>query len=280
MKLGRKLTAPLSAVFLIIVAGLAFTHLQAKPEYPPLILDPQFELWVSNPDLGGAKPLVWGLEYVKGAGDQIALQETVVADRKALEIQIFQDGADDRWAYVYLNQTIDDARLRAMFSEELGVWVFSEAPCPCNGTAPSQSTVFGVETNDDIHTLTFIFSAEKAEPQEFLTHRTVFLQTPPGMWVYQMIDVAKQYADAHWNLPERLSFSIVLGAPGHATGMHVGYVNGFSWAAKRTVTSGQEENPKLNVLSDSCSGMPCTGDQRTVLPCWREPISAHSIGGE
>lgn len=251
MKLGKKLTAPLSAVFLIVIAGLAFTNLQAKSESPPLILDPQFELWVSDPKLGGERPLVWGLEYARGAGDQVALQAVVLADKRALEISIFQDGVDDEWAYVYLSQMIDGARLMALLDEELGVWIFSGSSCACQETSPPQSTVFGLETNDGMHTLTFIFSSETVEPQEFLTQRTVFLQTPQGQWVYQTINFTKQYAEAHWNLPDRLSFSIVLGAPGHATGAHVGYVNGFSWAPKRTVSSAQEENSKTNALAST-----------------------------
>jgi hypothetical protein len=265
LKLGRKLTAPVSAVFLIIVAGLAFTFLHAKPEYPPPILDPQFELWVSDRELGGSKPLVWELQYAKGAGDQIAVRETVVADRKAIEIQIFQDGVDDEWAYVYLSQMIDSARLRALFSEKLGVWIFLENSCACQGTSAYQSSVFGVETNDGMHTLTLAFSAETSEPEEFLRHRTVFLHTPPGQWIYQTINVTKQYADAHWNLPERLSFSIVLGAAGHATGTHVGYVHGFSRTASGTVNSTQEKDPKSNALSSTdCVSLPRRACSRLV----------------
>jgi len=265
LKLRRKLTAPVSAVFLMIVAGLAFAFLQAKTEYPPPILDPQFELWVSDRELGGSKPLVWELQYAKGAGDQVAVRETVVADRKALEIQIFQDGVDDRWAYAYLSQMIDGARLRALFSQKLGVWIFSEKSCACQGTLASQSTVFGVETNDGMHTLTVVFSAETSEPEEALRHRTVFLQTPPGQWIYQTINVTKEYADAHWNLPERLLFSIVLGAAGRATGTHVGYVHGFSQTASGTVDSTEEKEPKSNALSSTdCVSLPKRACSRLV----------------
>lgn len=263
MKVGKKLTAPLSAVFLIIVAGLAFTHLQPRTEQPPVIFDPQFDLWVSDSDLGGTRPLVWELEYVKGIGDRVRLHQTVLADRKALEIQILQDGADDRWAYVYLRQTIDGARLRALFADELGMWTFSQRTCGCGGSSPPQSTVFGLEINDGLHTLTFIFSPEAAEPQQFLSHRTVFLHTSPGTWVYQRIDVEKEYDDAHWNHPDRLLFSIVLGAPGLAAGTHVGYVSEFSWTRKTTVTSAEQESPRPRLLSSVWFDMPCTVDRRT-----------------
>jgi hypothetical protein len=265
LKLGKRLTAPLSAVFLIIIAGLAFTNLQTRSEAPPLILDPQFELWGSDPQLGGERPLVWALEYTKGAGDQVAVREVVLADKRALEIGIFQDGVDDEWAYVYLSQMIDGARLGVLLNEELGVWIFSGPSCACQGTPSSESTVFGIETYDGVHTLTLIFSSEAAEPQEFLSQRRVFVQTPQREWVYQTINFTKQYTDAHWNLPERLSFSIVLGAPGRATGTHVAYVNRFSWAPKRTVSSLQEENPKTNALSSmDCVALLARACSRTL----------------
>lgn len=236
----RRLTAPLSVVFLILIAGLAFTNLQARSEYPPAILDPQFDLWVANPELGGDKPLVWELEYVKGVGDQVILQKTEFSGRKALEIQIIQDGSDDMWSYVYLKQTIDGTRLRALFSRDLGVWVFPEASCTCRTVSQSESTVFGVETNDGVHTLTFVFASESIESQQFLGHRTVFLLAQKGQWAYHSINVAGEYAKAQWSYPERITFSIVVGAQGSAAGSHVAYVQGFTASAKASPVSVQQ----------------------------------------
>ena len=251
----------MSVVFLILIAGLAFTHLQTRSEYPPAILDPQFDLWVANPELGGAKPLVWELEYVKGVGDQVILQKTEFSGRKALEIQIIQDGSDDMWSYVYLKQTIDGTRLRALFSRDLGVWVFPEASCTCRTVSQSESTVFGVETNDGVHTLTFIFDSESIESQQFLGHRTVFLLAQKGQWAYHSINVAGEYAKAQWSYPERITFSIVVGAQGSAAGSHVAYVQGFTTNTKAAPLSMQQPIHARTLESSAFSHEPPANDR-------------------
>jgi hypothetical protein len=234
----RKLTAAVSIALLIVVAGLAFTLLQVDHEDPPPLLDPEFDLWVTDSDSGRDRPMVWKLEYVKGSGDEIVLQKTMAEGRSALDIRIFQDGVDDRWVYVYLGQTIDGARLRALFKNEIGLWVLTEGNCPCSSAAPSQSTVIGVETNDGTHTLTFIFSDQAVGAEEFLAHRTLFLKTPPGEWAYQRIDLAGEYENSGWDAPDRITFNLVLGVPGFDIGWHEAYVNAFTVKAKTSLSSG------------------------------------------
>ena len=266
MKYVRKLTAPLSAVFLILIAVLAFTHLQAGTEYPPPILDPEFGLWVSDPNLGGQRPMVWGLEYEKGRGDQILLQETAIGDKRALEIQIYQDGVDDRWTYVRLNQTIDGTRLRALLYEEVGIWVFLEASCACNRPPSNQSGLFEVQTNDGAHTLDFIFGETTAEMDQSPTHRTVLLQTPIGEWMRHPIDLVKQYRDAQWKLPDRVLLSIIFGAPSLATGWHTGYVHGFSVTEKMPANKTQQQELGPTALS--------TTSPRTLYATYERAISS------
>ena len=231
MKLARRWTAPLSAIFLIVVAGLAFYQLRhAGTENPPPILDPQFELWVSDSQFGGSRPLVWELEYSQGSEDQISLRKTDVAGRTALEIKLFQDGGDG-WVYVYMRQSIDGARLAALLNRTIGVLTFLETTCACRRASPPQSTVFGIETNDGEHTLSFLFSDAAMEPQQTPSSRTVFLLTVPGEWVFHLIDVAGEYENAKWRLPEQLRFGVTFQAPASATGWHVGYLHGFSVGA-------------------------------------------------
>jgi len=264
----RRLTAPLSAVFLILVAGLAFTQLQARTEYPPPILDPEFGLWVSNPDLGGNKPMLWELEYGKGYGDQVLLQETTMADKKALEIQIFQDGMDERWAYARLGQTIDGTRLRALLDEKIGIWIFLGASCACNSITPNERGVFGVEINDGTHIVDFLFGqAAVAERSQSPTHRTILLQTSSGNWVHHPIDIIGQYHDAQWKLPEHISLSIIFGAESLATGRHAGYVHGFT--VEKDMTSSTQQPPGLSVPLATNQRMHHASDQ------WMTPQQAH-----
>jgi len=241
LKRVRQLTAPLSAVFLIVIAGFAFTQLQARTEYPPPILDPEFNLWVSSPELGGKKPMVWELEYQKSVGDQILLQEAVMGDKQALWIQIFQDGTDENLTSVRLGQIIDGARARALFDEEVGISVLLQGSCACSGRASAQTVTFEIETNDGTHTLDFLFAETAAETSVSPTHRTIFLQTPIGEWTHHPIDLARQYENAQWKLPDWVSLSMVFGVPGSAGGWHSEYVHGFSVAKRITRNLTQQD---------------------------------------
>jgi len=226
MRSYKGLVAPISVTLLILVAGLAFLNLRPSYVGPPPILDPSFQLWVGDPDSG--KLMLWDLEYVKGLGDQVSLQETALAGKRAIELLIMQDGSDSEPVYAYLkqNQTIDGARLTELLTDDIGVWILTE-PCNCNGTITTRSIIFGIEVNDGLHTLTFIFSDRAIETATILAHRFVYLPTQPGTWTYQHINVTEQYRLAQWGLPDRLTFSLVFEVGGFATGSHSAYVNSF-----------------------------------------------------
>jgi hypothetical protein len=261
LKHVKQLTAPLSAVFLILVAGFAFTNLQARTEYPPPILDPEFGLWVSDHDLGGQRPLVWQFEYWKSAGDQILLQQSRVAGREALEIQIFQDGTDKNWTYVRLGQAIDGTRLRALLDEEVGVWVFLDASCACNRVTSDQPSTFGIETNDGTHTFKLLFAETTAEMSVSPTDRVIFLQTPIGDWAHHPIDLVKQYNSAMWKPPDHITLSILFGVSGSATGWHTVYVHGFSVAKRTQLSPMQQQKSTLSSISETGLFMPSAIDQ-------------------
>jgi hypothetical protein len=243
----RTLTAPLSAVFLILIAGLAFTQLQAKTEYPPPILDPEFGLWVSDPALGGKKPMVWDLEYEKGNGDQILMQETVIADEESLRLQIIKNGPDVGWTYIRLGQTIDGNRLRAFLDEEVGIWVFLDTTCACNNrTLSDMISVFGVEINDGTHVIDFVFDQTTAKTNETPMRQTVILNTPIGKWTHHSISIIERYSDAKWKLPDRISLSIVFGIKGLTSGYHAGYVHGFSITKETKSTQPEQLRPNTH----------------------------------
>jgi hypothetical protein len=236
MRSYKKLIAPVSVVLLVLVAGLAFLNLRPAYVGPPAILDPSFQLWIG--DSGSRRPMVWDFEYVKGPGDSVTLQEAVVNGKKAVEIRIVQDGSDSQPVYAYLIQTMDGARLADLLSYDVGVWVLTEQ-CACNGTITPRSIVFGIEVNDGLHTLSFIFSEFAAQTTIF-AHRFVYLATQPGAWTYQRINVTEQYRLAQWSLPERLTFSLVFEVGGLAGGPHRAYVNSFQATRPHLSTGSQD----------------------------------------
>jgi hypothetical protein len=253
MRSYKSLVAPISVILLIAVAGLAFLDLRPSYVGPPPILDPSFELWVG--DQGSRRLMLWDLEYVSGLGDNVSLQETVFAGKRAMELLIMQAGNDGKPVYAYLKQTIDGERLAGLLTDDVGVWVLTE-PCVCDGTTPARSVTFGVEVNDGVHTLTFIFSDIAAETRTILAHRFVYLPTQPRTWTYQHINVTEQYTLAQWSLPEHVTFSLVFEVGGFATGWHSAYVNSFQWTKPQLGTgshgSSQESQPELSLNEVYC----------------------------
>jgi len=192
--------------------------------------------------------MVWDLDYGKGAGDQIRLEQATLSGRNALEMQLFQNGTDDKWVYVHLIQKIDAARLTALFDMELSVWAFAEPPCSCKLASNYQPVIFGIETNDGTHVLTFIFSNTTYELQQLPTHRIVFLPTPPGEWTLHTIDLAREYDNAQWERPDQLSFMIIFEAAGSAGGWHTAYLHHFSWTLRSNTTPAQQGNEESTPL--------------------------------
>jgi hypothetical protein len=222
MKSYRKLIPPISVTILLIVAGLTFLGLQPSFVGPPPILDPNFQLWVG--DAGARRLMVWDLEYTKRPGDIVSLRETVVGGKNATQILLTHSGIDDAPIYIYLKQTIDGARLTGLLEGDIGIWVLTE-PCACSGTSTAQALIFGVEINDGVHTITFIFSDQATETRTLLAHRFVYLPTQSGVWTQQHVNLTRQYALARWSLPDHLTFSLVFEAGATATGTHSAYVN-------------------------------------------------------
>jgi len=249
LRLSRKLTAPLSVILLVIIAGLAFVTLQSGPigpaSEPHPILDPNFDLWVEV--AGTRRLMVWELEYIKGPGDSVSLQQMSVDGRRTLEFLVFGGEKDGKGMNVYLRQTIDGTRLAILLKSGLDISIIVE-PCGCGGALTVHSVAFGVEVNDGNHLITFVFSDETAEPQTFFANRIVFFPTAPGKWAKQHIDLAKEYNLAQWKLPERITFSLVFGVGANVTGWHRAYVEGFSVPMLRLGARPQEIGPSPEEL--------------------------------
>jgi hypothetical protein len=254
MRSYRKLIAPISVTLLILIAGLAFINSRPSFVGPPPILDPNFELWVGDP--GARRLMLWDLKYVKGARDNVSLQETVVNGKRATQFLVMHNGGDAEPVVSYLTQIIDGARLTGLLNDDIGVWVLAE-PCACSGTSTTRSVIFGVEVNDGLHTLTFIFSERANDASTILAHRFVYLLTEPGAWTYQHINVTREYTLAQWSLPVRLTFSLVFEVGGYATGWHSAYVNSFTW-----------RNPQLDTTTYASYNVKQTTFSLNSLQCF------------
>ncbi len=249
MRSYRKLVAPISVALLIVIAVLAFLNLRPSYVGPPPILDPNLELWVG--DQGAKRLMLWDLESTEGPGDNVSLQATEVNGKSATGFLILQSGSSGNAVYAYLTQMIDGARLAGLLKGDVGVWILVE-PCECIQGSTSQSVIFGVELNDGLHTLTFIFSDTTVATTMILAHRYVYLPVQPGTWTYQHVNVTREYELAHWSLPDHLTFSMVFSVGAHATGWHRAYVNSFQ-VTRPPLISGAFPSAMLQSCSPSRS---------------------------
>ena len=250
MRSYKKLIAPASVTLLLVIAGLAFLGLRPVFVGPPPILDPNFQVWVG--DAGARRLMLWDMEYVKGPADNVSLREATVNGRSATELLVRHSEVNGASVYVYLKQAIDGARLTGLLENDVGIWALTE-PCLCNATSTARSSLFGVELNDGIHTLTFVFSDQVIETRTLLAHRFVYMTTKSGVWAYHHINVTGQYTLAQWGVPDHLTFSLVFEVGALATGLHRAYVNSIQ-VAKPQVSSGQHE-PSQATRSEFSKGL-------------------------
>ena len=232
-RLVRNYFAAVSVAMLILVAAFAFVNLRGTYSGPPPILDPNFKLWASNSM--GPQLMVWDREYVKSSFDQLAMNETIANGREAVELGVFQSGAG--WVYEGLTQTLDGGRLSAFFNSTVGLW-FMKEPCHCDGDPFNETAVTLVlEVNDGLHTISFLFSDKSNGILTMLNHRIEFRPAPSGAWTFQEFNFAKEYAAAHWQRPNSLTFRIIFGVAAGSLGWHHAYLDRITITTNSIYTS-------------------------------------------
>ena len=231
----RRYFATASVGVLILVAAFAFANLQGTYSGPPPILDPNFKLWADSST--GPQLLVWARESVKGSFDRVAINETVANGRNAVELSVFQSGEGSGWAYEALTQTLDGSRLSALFGATLGLW-FMKEPCHCDDDPFNRTAVtLAVEVNDGIHTLSILFSDRYTGTLTLLNHKIEFRPAPSGTWAFEEFNFSREYAVAHWLLPNSLTFRIIFGVAEGSVGWHYAYLDRITITSNSLHTS-------------------------------------------
>ena len=218
----RRYFAPISVIILVLAGGFAFLNLQGTYSGPPPILDPDFKLWTGT---GNASQLiVWNLETTNLANMQYTTTSSDFHGRDALRLTLFQSGIGTHVAYLRLSETMDGARLAALMNSTVGLWVFKE-PCNCDSSPFGKgSALFAVETNDGIHTLSFVFTDQRQGTVTLLSHRIVFIPTPSNQWTLEFVNIGREYWNANWGAPGVLTFSLIFSVGGGNLGWHTMYL--------------------------------------------------------
>lgn len=223
----KKLTAPASIAFLLIVAVLAPLIIPPgnSVSVPP-ILDPSFGLWMDSS--GRRQLVVWHAEYTIAPDDFIAINQTTAGEMSALVFNLHRENANGS-TYLLLSQSVEGPRLGALFSLNISTWVFRKS-CECNPTSiMNHGEVFGIEINDGTHVLTFVFSDSGNPSQVLWDRRTVFINTPANQWVNIPLDISREYDSAKWKMPDRVTFGVVFGAGSGISGFRQEFLHNITW---------------------------------------------------
>jgi hypothetical protein len=179
---------------------------------------------------------------VKGLKDQATFNQSRIYGKDAVELRIFQSGISSRSVSASLSQTMDGSRLSTLLNVSLGMWILKE-PCHCDLNPFNKTSVtLAVEVNDGIHTISFLFTDQLQGTQTLLGHKFIFIPTSSGGWTFQRFNVGREYALSRWPPPDRITFSIVLGAGGAAVGWHHAYLNSL------TVINEGLQNPLMPII--------------------------------
>ena len=101
--------------------------------------------------------------------------EDTVQGESALGMHVYQDGLNDTfdWAMLHVRQDLRGKAAAKVFENNIGVWVFpnfSYHPDPVNR---NPRNAFGIEINDGMHIIWFIFSTGDRALYEFRLHRII-----------------------------------------------------------------------------------------------------------
>ena len=220
----RRLTYITLILFLLII-GISFFQNIGKAQDFPLILNPKFKYFTKEPQTGMQRPFLWEATYTLGPNDSGFLRRDVVSDNECLGLHLYQDGANDTyaWATIHVKQAIRGPDVSRLFRSDIGFWIYPTFSFVYDINSKEPSNVFGLEVNDGIHMIWFIFSDSSEQTYQLRNHRIVHTHAPLNQWSYIKLDIAEEYAKAGWEEPSDLSFILICGATKMSPGNYVGY---------------------------------------------------------
>ena len=210
----RKLTAPLSILMCILIILLSFYHFYGQKYEGPIIFNSKFQYHAKDPLTNNTKPYLWESAYFKGPNDEVFTRQDIVEDHLCLGMHVYQDGVNDTydWATIHIKQRIRENSLTRVLEGKVGVWVYPTFTYVFDETTKDPGNVFGIEINDGEKIIWFVFSNSVNQTHMLQSHKIVVINTPLNKWSYREINIAEQYIEAGWELPEDISFILITGA--------------------------------------------------------------------
>jgi hypothetical protein len=219
------MAAPVSILICATLILNAYFQDYGREYAAPPLLNTTFKYWTLVPGTNETKPYLWETDFMKGPLDRLWLAEDTVDGEKALGLHIYQDGLDDTfdWAMLHVRQDLRGVAASKVLENNLGVWIYPTFPYHSDHVNNNPHNAFGIEVNDGIHIIWFIFAPGEAVVYELKLHRIVLIPTPLNQWSYREINIKEQYDKAGWLMPGSFSLILLTGATKVDPGFYAGY---------------------------------------------------------
>lgn len=222
----RRRLAYVTFILFVIIIGISFFQNFGKAQDFPIILNPKFKYFTKDPQTEMQRPFLWEATYTLGPSDSAFLRRDIVADNECLGLHLYQDGANDTyaWATIHVKQAIRGPDVSRLLKSDVSFWIYPTFSFVYDINSKEPWNVFGIEVNDGTHMIWFIFSDSAEQKYQLRNHRIVHTKLPLNQWSYVELDIAKEYAEAGWEEPSDLSFILICGATKITPGNYVGYI--------------------------------------------------------
>lgn len=221
----RRFTAPLSLLMCILIIAISFYHFYGQEYEKPVILNSKFKYFTKDPITNDTKPYLWETAYFKGPNDSVFIRQDIIDGYNCLGMHVHQDGLNDTydWATIHVKQRIRGISLEKTVQGKVGVWAYPTFTYRFHERSKEPENVFGIEINDGKNIIWYVFSDNEDQTYMLRNHRIVVIHTPLNKWSYRELDIAQQYKEAGWKLPNDISFILITGDTQGHPGNYSGY---------------------------------------------------------
>lgn len=188
------------------------------------------KFWTIDRTKNITRPYLWEVDIIKGNLDNVSIYPTTTENRPSLALKIVRNNRNstDVWSTVHVRQDLRGRALDMIFRSQISLWVFPTFPYWYGLDSKNPENTFGIEINDGVNLLWYVFADSPSQIFQLPHHRIVLIQTPLNTWSLREVDIATQFEEAGWKKPESVSFILILGTTWLHPGSWVGYVSGLN----------------------------------------------------
>jgi hypothetical protein len=235
----------------ILAVSAAFMAFYGQVYQPSPLLNTNLKFWTLDLGKNLTRPYLWEVDIIKGSFDNVTTYPFVVDNRPSIALRVDRRNLNNTsvWTTVHVRQDLKGQALDAIFRSKISLWVFPTFAYWYGSEGKNPENTFGIEINDGTHLLWYVFADGQSQVFQLPNHRIVLIHTPLDAWSLRDIDIAEQYQEAGWKIPESISFILILGTTWVHPGDWVGYFSSISVAVGPLQTEKLSSTQRLTLLA-------------------------------